>query len=214
MSAAPAAWPTCICCARATAKRDGRGSSLRQRFRCCACRRTFTERTGTPFAGHRWPLEVITTAVPAVRWYVRYRLSAADVRALLSERGIDGSARTVLTWTHTFGSLLAVEARRYARPVGTRWYADETSVRVAGQSRTACARCGDGGPSRSASVWSRGSNSPTPSASGASALTWGAAPIQRAHAHTSAHALPWRPSSGSLDAWFRPPNTSRRTTRR
>jgi transposase-like protein len=42
-----------------------------------ACHRTFTGRTGTPFAGHRLPLEVITTAV---RWYLRYRLSAADVR--------------------------------------------------------------------------------------------------------------------------------------
>ena len=72
--------------------------------------------TGTPFAGHRWPPEVITTAV---RWYFRYRLSAADVRDLLAERGIDVSARTVLAWAHTFGPLLAAQGRRQARPVGT-----------------------------------------------------------------------------------------------
>jgi transposase-like protein len=50
---------------------------------------------------------------------------------LLAERGIDVSARTVLAWARTFGPLLAAAGRRRARPVGVRWYADETSVRVA-----------------------------------------------------------------------------------
>jgi transposase-like protein len=111
-------------------KKDGRAPAGGQRFRCPACRRTRTDRTGTPFAGHRWPAEVITTAV---RWYFRYRLSVADVRDLLAERGIDVSARTVLTWAHRFGPLLAAAARRVARPVGRRWWADETYVRVAGR---------------------------------------------------------------------------------
>jgi IS6 family transposase len=111
-------------------KRDGRRASGRQRFRCRACRRTFTARTGTPFASHRWPLEVITTAV---RWYFGYRLSAADVRDLLAERKIDVSARTILAWAHTFGPLLAAAGRRHARPVGIRWYCDETYVRVGGR---------------------------------------------------------------------------------
>ena len=110
-------------------KRDGRAAGC-QRFRCHACRRTFTGRTGTPFAAHRWPLEVIATAV---RWYLRYRLSAADVRDLLAERGIDLSARIVLAWAHTFGPLLAAEGRRHARPVGTCWWTDETYVRVGGR---------------------------------------------------------------------------------
>jgi IS6 family transposase len=110
-------------------KRDGRTAGC-QRFRCRACRRTFTGRTGTPVAGHRRPLEVITTAV---RWYCRYRLSAADVRDLLAERHLDVSARTVLAWIHTFGPLLAAEGRRHAQPVGTRWWCDETYVRVGGR---------------------------------------------------------------------------------
>jgi IS6 family transposase len=111
-------------------KRAGRRASGCQRFRCRTCRRTFTARTGTPFARHRWPLEVITTAV---HWYFRYRLSAADVRDLLAERRIDVSARTVLAWAHPFGPLLAAAGRRHARPVGVRWYADETYVRVGGR---------------------------------------------------------------------------------
>jgi hypothetical protein len=53
----------------------------------------------------------------AVRWYFRYRLSAADVRDLLAERQIDVSARTVLAWAHRFGPLLAAEGRRHDRPV-------------------------------------------------------------------------------------------------
>jgi transposase-like protein len=110
-------------------KRDGRRAGS-QRFRCRACRRTFTGRTGTPFAGHRWPLEVITTAI---RWYLGYRLSAADVRDLLAERNVDVSARTILAWVHKFGPLLAAEGRRQARPVGVRWYCDETYARVAGR---------------------------------------------------------------------------------
>jgi len=63
---------------------------------CCrSCCRTCIDHTGTPFAGHRWPQEIIVTAV---RWYVRFRLPAADVRDLLAERGVDVSARTVLYW--------------------------------------------------------------------------------------------------------------------
>jgi len=111
-------------------KRDGLAPLGGQRFRCRACRRTSTDRSATPFAGHRWPREVIVTAV---RWYFRFRLSLADVRDLLAERGVDVSARTVLTWAHKFGPLLAAEGRRFARRVGRRWWTDETYVRVGGR---------------------------------------------------------------------------------
>ena len=111
-------------------KRDGRGGATSQRFRCRGCGRTFTDRTSTPFAKFRSSRDVITTAV---RWYCRFRLSTADVRDLLAGRGIDVSDRTVLAWVHTFGPLLAAEGRRHARRVGTRWYVDETYVRVKGR---------------------------------------------------------------------------------
>ena len=75
-------------------KKDGRTASG-QRYRCHGCRRTFTDRTGTPFAGYRWERDIIALAV---HWYCSYRLSAANVRDLLAERGLDVSARTVLTW--------------------------------------------------------------------------------------------------------------------
>src|SRR3712207_855549 len=70
----------CPRCRSARVKKDGRRPVGRQRFRCHTCRRTFTTRTYTPFARHRWPTGVI---LRAVRWYFGYRLSAADVRACL-----------------------------------------------------------------------------------------------------------------------------------
>jgi len=66
--------PPCPRCAGAAIKKDGKVGAT-QRYRCHTCRRTFIARMGTPFAGHRWPREVIVTAV---RWYLRFRLSAAD----------------------------------------------------------------------------------------------------------------------------------------
>ena len=120
----------CPSCSDHSMKRDGRAPFGGQRFCCRACRRACRDRSGTPFAGHRWPDDVIVTAVP---WYCRFRLSLADVRDLLAERGVDISPRTILTWVHKFGPLLAAAVRRAARPVGRRWYCDETYVRVAGQ---------------------------------------------------------------------------------
>ena len=66
----------------------------------------------------------------AVRWYFSYRLSAANVRNLLAERGLDVSRQTVADWVQRFGVLLAEVGRRYAKPLGRHWFVDETYVRV------------------------------------------------------------------------------------
>jgi transposase InsO family protein len=60
-----------------------------------------------------------------VRWYLSYPLSAWQVAELLAERGIDVSARTILSWVQTFGPLLAKESHRYRRRLGGRCYVDE-----------------------------------------------------------------------------------------
>ncbi len=119
----------CPRCSGVAVKKDGRSGET-QRYRCRSCRRTFIDRTGTPFAWHRWPQTIIVTAV---RWYLRYRLSAADVRDLLAERGVDVSARTVLYWVQKFAPLLARAGRRAATRPGTRWWCDERYVRVGGK---------------------------------------------------------------------------------
>jgi transposase, IS6 family len=58
----------------------------------------------SPFAGFRFPAEVI---VVAVRWYLRYGLSYRDVEELLAERGIEVDHVTVYRWVQRFTPLLA-----------------------------------------------------------------------------------------------------------
>jgi transposase-like protein len=71
----------------------------------------------------------------AVRWYLRFGLSYRDVEELLAERGIEVDHVTVDRRVVRFTPLLAEAARLCRRPVGDRWQADETSVKVAGRWR-------------------------------------------------------------------------------
>jgi transposase-like protein len=54
--------------------------------------RRFTARSSSAFSGHGFADEIVTLAL---RWYVRYRLSSADVAELLAERGVMVSPSTV-----------------------------------------------------------------------------------------------------------------------
>jgi transposase-like protein len=62
----------------------------------------------------------------AVRWYVRYRLSFADVAEWLAERGRRVDRSTVYRWVRHFLPLFGEAARRYRRPVGRRWRGSST----------------------------------------------------------------------------------------
>jgi len=84
------------------------------------------------FAGFRFPPRVI---VLAVRWYLRFGLSYRDVEELLAERGVEVDHVTLYRWVQRFAPLLAEAARPRRHAVGDRWWADETSVKVAGQWR-------------------------------------------------------------------------------
>src|SRR5262245_39439595 len=114
--------PSCPFCQHPVILRHGRDGVGRQRFRCRACRRTWTTASVSAFAGYRWPKEVI---LMAVRWYLAHPLSATSVMVFLAERGIDVSQRTVLRWVQTFGPLLAAEVRKHRRRPGGRWWVDE-----------------------------------------------------------------------------------------
>ena len=66
----------CPSCHQPASKRDGHDAAGRQRYACHACRRDFTERSASAFAGYRWPADVILLAV---RWSLSHPLSAASV---------------------------------------------------------------------------------------------------------------------------------------
>jgi len=107
--------------------RDRRGAPV---YRCADCDRSFTALTGTPFSGHSFPPAVIGLAV---RWYLRFRLSYADVVEWLAERSIEVDASTVFDWVQKFAPLYQDAAKAHRHRVGPRWSVDETYVKVAGR---------------------------------------------------------------------------------
>jgi IS6 family transposase len=107
--------------------RDRRGAPV---YRCTDCDRSFTALTGTPFSGHSFPPAVIGLAV---RWYLRYRLSYADVVEWWAERSIEVDASTVFDWVQKFAPLYQDAAKAHRYRVGQRWSVDETYVKVAGR---------------------------------------------------------------------------------
>jgi transposase-like protein len=82
----------CIRCAGGRTRQDGRTRLAGQRWRCNDCRRRFTARSASACSGRGFADDVIALAV---RWYVRYRLSYADLAEWLSERGVAVDRSTV-----------------------------------------------------------------------------------------------------------------------
>jgi len=122
-------------CGRCTGERftkAGRDRSQRQLYRCRACGRRVSARTGSAFNGYRFPDEVIALAV---RWYLRFRLSYAEVAEWLAERGVTVDPSTIYDWVQAFTPRFIDAARRHRSPIGTRWRVDETLLKIAGRWR-------------------------------------------------------------------------------
>jgi IS6 family transposase len=120
----------CIRCKGTSTRRDGHTRLGGQRWRCHDCGRRFTARSVSAFSRRGSADAVIALAV---RWYVRYRLSYADVAEWLAERGLTVDRSTVYRWVRRYLPLLGEAARRYRRPVGGRWRVDETYCRLNGR---------------------------------------------------------------------------------
>jgi transposase-like protein len=110
--------------------KDGTTELGGQRFRCSQCGRRFTRRSSSAFSGRVFPDHIIAVAV---RWYVRYRLSYAEVSGWLAERGVLVDQSTIYRWAQRFVSLFGDVARGYREPVGPDWRVDETYARVRGR---------------------------------------------------------------------------------
>jgi transposase-like protein len=108
----------------------GWGNTLgRQRWRCSSCRCRFTARSTRAFSGRAFPDDIIAAAV---RWYVRLRLSVADVVEWLAEHGITVDRSTVHRWVQHNLPLFTVAARRYCQPLSANWHVDETYLCLGG----------------------------------------------------------------------------------
>jgi transposase-like protein len=119
----------CPQCGIASVRKNGRDRKGAQVFECLRCGRSFTALSGTPFSGYHFPPDVISLAV---RWYLRYRLSYADVAEWVAERGVHVNRSTIYDWVQHFAPLYQEAARPHRRTVGTTWQVDETYVKVAG----------------------------------------------------------------------------------
>src|SRR5215208_2948480 len=86
--------------------------------------------TKSPYAGDRFPGEVISHAV----WlFFRFPLSLRMVEEMLAARGIVVSHETVRQWGLKFGQGIANRIRRRLPRVGDKWHLDEVAVKIAGQ---------------------------------------------------------------------------------
>ena len=81
------------------------------------------------FVGFRFPPEVILLAV---RWYLRFGLSYRDLEELLAERGIEVDHVTLFRWVQRFTPEIVEAAHPCRHAVGSRWFVDETYVKVSG----------------------------------------------------------------------------------
>src|SRR6476619_3196933 len=83
----------------------------------------------SPYAGHRFPPEVISQAV----WlYFRFPLSLRMVEEMLAARGIIVTHETVRQWALKFGQEFANRIRRKLPCAGDKWHLDEVAIRIAG----------------------------------------------------------------------------------
>ena len=89
----------------------------------------------SPYAGYRFPPEVISHAV----WlYFRFPLSLRMVEEMLAARGIIVSYESVRQWALKFGQDFANQIRRRLPATGDKWHLDEVAPSKSPARSTGC----------------------------------------------------------------------------
>lgn len=84
-----------------------------------------------PLFDGRWFEDEII--ILCLRWYFRYKLSYRDLVEMMGERGLPVAHTTILRWAVRYAEEFEKRWRRYERPVGASWRADETYIKVRGR---------------------------------------------------------------------------------
>lgn len=119
------------CQSSQTSQQNGTTDLGYQHFRCRACRRKFNERTGTPFNHLEFPTDIIFQVLFC---RFRYKLSLRNLAEMFLLRGFEFTQEAVREWEARFARLFVNWLRqpRQGR-VGSRWYVDETYLKVKGR---------------------------------------------------------------------------------
>src|SRR5437667_3729940 len=120
----------CRRCGSPIVTKDGTTQLGGQRFCCSRCGRRFTRCSSSAFSGRGIPDDIIALAV---RWYVRYRLSYAEVSEWLAERGVLVDQSTIYRWVQRFLPSFGEVAGKYRDPVRPDWRVDEIYARIRGR---------------------------------------------------------------------------------
>jgi transposase-like protein len=108
------------CTSTATKERTKKTRLCYRIFCCSACKRTFNERTGTPFNYLEYPTDIVLLVV---LWRLRYKLSLRDLAEMFLERGFAFTHEAVRDWEARFAPLLADQLRVKRRgQAGRSWY--------------------------------------------------------------------------------------------
>jgi transposase-like protein len=95
------------------------------------CKRTFNERTTTPFNYLEYPTDIVLLVV---LWRLRYKLSLRDLAEMFLDRGFEFTHEAVRDWEARFAPLMADHLRVKRRgQAGKSWYVDETYIKVKGK---------------------------------------------------------------------------------
>ncbi len=83
----------------------------------------------SPYAGHRFPIEIISHTV----WlYYRFSLSFRDIEEMLAARGVKVTYEAIRLWCLKFGHQFASGIRRRQGRLGDTWHLDEVFVSIKG----------------------------------------------------------------------------------
>lgn len=100
-------------------------------FRCRECKRSFNERTGTPFNFLEVPTDIV---FQVLLFRFRYKMSLRDVAEMFLLRGFEFTHETVRDWEERFAPIFADQLRAKRKgKVGSSWYVDETYIKVKGK---------------------------------------------------------------------------------
>src|SRR2546423_991729 len=109
------------CASNVTKERTKKTSLCYRTFCCSACKRTFNERTGTPFNYLEYPTDIVLLVV---LWRLRYKLSLRDLAGMFLERGFEFTHEAVRDWEGRFAPLIAdclrAKRRGQAGPLSSR----------------------------------------------------------------------------------------------